>query len=76
MFFVSRCSCFLAAHIHTHTIYNFLAYTYITVKGGGEQEGKLLSGDQVVLGRQKPAHYQEYCSSICGGCIQCLASSV
>jgi hypothetical protein len=33
----------------------------------------LFSGDQVV-GRQKLAHHQEYCSDICGGCVQCLAS--
>ena len=37
----------------------------------GEQR-KSSSGDQVV-GRQRPAHHQEeYCSDICGGCIQCL----
>jgi hypothetical protein len=36
---------------------------------------KLFSGDQVV-GRQKPAHHQEYCSDILRGCVQCLVSSV
>jgi hypothetical protein len=35
---------------------------------GGENK-KVFSGDQVV-GRQKPAHHQEYCSDVCGVCIQ------
>ena len=30
------------------------------------------SGDQVV-GRQEPAHHQEYCSKICRDRVQCLA---
>ena len=36
-----------------------------------ENKDKLFSGDQVV-GRQKLAHHQEYCSDICGGCVQYL----
>jgi len=30
-------------------------------------------GDQVV-GRQKPAHHQEYCSEMFGGCVKCFVS--
>jgi len=30
------------------------------------------SGDQVV-GRQKPAHHQEYCSDICGGSLYSMS---
>jgi hypothetical protein len=40
----------------------------------GEQKRKGVSGDQVV-GRQRPAR-QEHCPDICGGCVQCLVSSV
>ena len=25
---------------------------------------------------QKPTHHQEYCSNICGGCVQCLVSYI
>ena len=38
----------------------------------GDCQEKLFNGDQVV-GRQKPAYHQEYCSDIFGGCIQCLS---
>jgi len=31
-------------------------------------ESSFSNGDQVV-GRQKPANHQEYCSDICGGCV-------
>ena len=36
----------------------------------------LFSKDQQVVGKQKPAHHQEYCSDIHGGCVRCLVSSV
>ena len=35
------------------------------------EKEKLISGDQVV-GRQKPAHHQEYCSDTCGGCARLI----
>ena len=37
---------------------------------GKYKQDEFLSGDQVV-GMQKPAHHQEYCSDSCGDCVQC-----
>jgi hypothetical protein len=42
----------------------------------GEYIYKVFSSGGRVIGMQKPAHHKEYCSNSCGGCIQCLVSSV